>query len=412
MTTSAVEVPEHLRTTFDVYDLGFGGVLDTFNEAVAQLRTKGSVVYSSAHGGHWVVVGYEEAHAILRDPTAFSSYPNNLVNAGDGKFIPIELDPPEHTAYRRVLQPLFSPTRMKALELDVRQLVNQLIDGFAGRGSAEFVSEFAHELPAAVFLKLMGWPAEDGPMFTEMTDIAIQGKPGATDEENVTARQEAAQQMFSYFGTVIAERRAEGGTADVTSEVINTPIEIDGDRQLLSDETLSRMFFLLLIAGLHTVQGSLAWSVLHLAKHAEERRRLIDDPGLIPAAVEEILRFEAAVSMGRRALRDVEVGGVSIKAGDQLVVVLAGANRDRREFSEPDDLQIDRQPNRHLSFGAGPHRCIGSHLARIELRVALEEMHRRIPDYRLDPARPALSHSSSVRGMVQLPILFTPVGSS
>lgn len=407
MATSAVEIPDRLRTGFDVHDATMGGTVDTFNQMVAELRAKGPVVHSSAHGGHWIVTGYELAHAVLRDAETFSSYPNSLVNVGDGKLIPIELDPPQHTAYRHVLQPLFSPKRMKALEPEIRAVVNRLIDGFAGRGSAEFVSEFAHELPATVFLQLMGWPVEDAPMFTEMTDIAVQGKPGATDEENVIARQQAARQMFAYFGEMIAERRAGGRADDITTEVINTPLEIDGKVEPISDEMLSRMCFLLLIAGLHTVQGSLAWSIMHLSARPRERQGLIDDPSLLPAAVEEILRYEAAISMGRRAQRDTMLGEVPISAGDQLLVILAGPNRDSQEFSDPNEFRVDRTQNRHLSFGAGPHRCIGSHLARIELRIALEEIHRRIPDYRLDPEMPVVSQSSSVRGVAQLPILFT-----
>ena len=181
MTTSSTEAPEHLRTDFDVYDPGLGGTTDLFNAEIAKLAAQGPVVFSSAHGGHWIVTGYDEVHAVLRDPATFSSYPNNLVNAGDGKFIPLELDPPEHTAYRHALQPLFSPTRMKVLEPRIRAMVNRLIDGFATRGSAEFISEFAHELPTSVFLQLMDWPLADAPMFTEMTDITLQGKPGATE---------------------------------------------------------------------------------------------------------------------------------------------------------------------------------------------------------------------------------------
>ena len=408
MTTSSTEAPEHLRTDFDVYDPGLGGTTDLFNAEIAKLAAQGPVVFSSAHGGHWIVTGYDEVHAVLRDPATFSSYPNNLVNAGDGKFIPLELDPPEHTAYRHALQPLFSPTRMKVLEPRIRAMVNRLIDGFATRGSAEFISEFAHELPTSVFLQLMDWPLADAPMFTEMTDITLQGKPGATEEESAAARQQAAQQMFGYFAGVLADRRARPGADDVTTTIINTPVEIEGSARLLTDEELCRMFFLLLIAGLHTVQGSLAWSVLHLSARPDERQRLIDDPALLPGAVEEMLRIESAVSMGRRVTRDTELGGVKLKAGDQLLVVLAGANRDGRQFTEPDEVRIDRAPNRHLAFGSGPHRCLGSHLARIELTIALEEIHRRIPDYRLDPGQPALSHASQVRGVVKLPILFTP----
>ncbi|MGV0834344.1 cytochrome P450 [Mycolicibacterium thermoresistibile] len=408
MTTIAERAPQHLVTDFDFYDPALAGEVDRFNETIGKLAEKGPVTYSTAYGGHWIVTGYNEAHTILRDPKTFSSYPNNLVNAGDGKFIPLELDPPEHTSYRHVLQPLFNPTRMRALEPEIRATVNRLIDGFANRGSAEFISEFAHELPAAVFLKLMGWPVEDTPLFSEATDIVVFGKPGATEEENAEARQQAAQQMFAYFAGVLADRRQKDDHDDITTQIINTPLQTENGPRPLTDEELYRMFFLLLIAGLHTVQGSLAWSVIHLSHRTDERQRLIDDPSLLPQVVEEMLRIETAVTMGRKVMSDVEIGGVQMKAGDQLVINLGAVNRDSREFPEPGTVRIERSPNRHLAFGAGPHRCIGSHLARIEMSIALEELHRRIPDYRIDTSKPTISHATQIRGVLQLPILFTP----
>jgi cytochrome P450 len=369
------------------------------------------LVYSTAHGGHWIVTRYDEVHEVLREPQLFSSYPNNLVDAGAGKFIPLELDPPEHTAFRAVLQPLFNPARMRALEVDIRRIVNELIDEFEPNGKAEYISEFAHELPTRVFLALMGWPQSDAPLFTETTEIVLNGKPGDTPEEAAESRAEAAFQMFGYFVNVIVERR-EGAVAaadDITTAVMQTQIEVDGKQRALTDEELARMFFLLLIAGLHTVQGSLAWAIMHLSASPEQRKQLIDDPSLVPSAVEEILRYEAAVSMGRRAQTDVEIGGVRVLEGDQLLLLLCAANRDESQFDSPDELRVDRTPNRHLTFGSGPHRCIGSHLARIELRIALEELHRRIPDYALDPADPPMILPSQVRGVNRLPIVFTPV---
>ena len=392
---------------FDIYDPALAHPVDTVQEKVAELAAKGPVVYSTAHGGHWIVTRYKEVHEVLRNPEIFSSYPNNLVNAGDGKFLPLELDPPEHTAYRVALQPLFSPNRMKALTEQIRTVVNELIDDFAGDGEAEFISAFAHELPTRVFLALMDWPLEDAPMFTETTDIALMGKPGASEEESAQARAEAAQQMFGYFQKIVDERRANPGD-DVTSTLIHTEVELAEGRRLLTDEELTRMFFLLLIAGLHTVQGSLAWAVIHLVNRPDQRAALIDDDGLIPTAVEEILRIEAAVIMGRRATRDVELGGVRIKEGDQLIAMLCSANRDPDEFDDPDSLDLARNPNRHLAFGAGPHRCLGSHLARLELSIALEELHRRIPDYELIDSDPPILHATQVRGCLRLPIKFTP----
>ncbi|MGW0174321.1 cytochrome P450 [Rhodococcus sp. NPDC003322] len=408
-TTTLDDAPSDLVVDFDIYDPALTAPVDTIQDRVAELAGKGPVVYSTAHGGHWIVTHYREIHEVLRDPETFSSYPNNLVTGpgGMGKFIPIELDPPEHTGYRLALQPLFSPNRMKALTEQIRDLVNELIDGFAAKGEAEFISEFAHELPTRVFLALMDWPVEDAPMFTAATDTILVGKPGGTEEESQRARAMAGFEMLGYFQKIVDERRKNPGD-DVTSALIHTEVELEDGKRLLTDEELNRMFFLLLIAGLHTVQGSLAWAVIHLYNNPEQRAELIENDDLIASAVEEILRIEAAVVPGRCATRDVELGGVQIKAGDQLILMLCSANRDEGEFDDPNDLQLERHPNRHLSFGSGAHRCLGSHLARIELSIALEELHRRIPDYRLVEADPPILHGSQVRGCARLPIQFTP----
>lgn len=409
MTTTEHALPDDLVVDFDIYDQTLAQPVDNVQQRVAELASKGPVVYSTAHGGHWIVTRYKEIHEVLRDPETFSSYPNNLVTGpgGMGKFIPIELDPPEHTGYRLAMQPLFSPNRMKALTDQIRSLINELIDGFAAKGETEFISTFAHELPTRVFLALMDWPLEDAGVFTDATDTVLMGKPGLSEEENQQAQVAAGFEMFGYFHKMVQERRENPGD-DITSTLIHTEVELEDGKRLLTDEELYRMFFLLLIAGLHTVQGSLAWSIIHLVNNPEQRKALIEDDSLIPSAVEEILRIEAAVIPGRCATRDVELGGVTIKKGDQLILTLCSANRDADEFDDAEDLQLDRHPNRHLSFGSGPHRCLGSHLARIELSLALEELHRRIPDYDLIAEDPPILHASQVRGCMRLPIKFTP----
>jgi cytochrome P450 len=411
MPTTIEDVSPERVVDFDIYDPAVTIPVDRMQEECAGLARIAPLVYSTAHGGHWIVTRYDEVHEVLRHPELFSSHPNNLVDAGQGKFLPLELDPPEHTTYRLAMQPLFNPVRMRALEAQIRDLVNALIDGIQGAGQSEFVADFAHELPTRVFLALMGWPLADAPLFTEATETVLNGRPGDTPEQADQSRAEAATTMFGYFMKVIADRRSPSGPIgdDVTAELMRQTIDVGGEARQLTDDELARMFFLLLIAGLHTVQGTLAWGVMHLSENPEQRRRLIEDPASVPEAVEEILRYEAGVSMGRRALADVEIGGVRVKAGDQLLLLLAGANRDESQFDSPNELRVDRTPNRHLAFGSGPHRCIGSHLARIELRVALEELHRRIPDYRLDPQNPPLVLPSQLRSVAKLPILFTPV---
>jgi cytochrome P450 len=409
MTTTLDSVPERLRTDFDVFDHTIADPVDRFQDIVSAMAAVSPVMHSSKYGGHWVVLGYEEVHEVMRDPYTFSSHPNNLVPHGAGKFLPLELDPPEHNAYRHALQPLFNPKRMAALEPQILAIVNELIDSFAARGSAEFIAEFAHELPARVFLALMGWPLEDAPFFTHATDVTLHGIPGASAEESHAARMQAGAEMFGYYAGVVADRRKLGPDApDITSQIVHQMIGDGADARPLADEELANMFFLLCIAGLHTVQGSLAWAVMHLSDRPEERQRLIDDPSLMPSAVEEILRIEGAVSAGRRVTKATTLGGVDMQEGDRVLLVLAAANRDASEFADPHGVNITREPNRHLSFGSGPHRCLGSHLARVELNLALQELHRRLPDYRLDPDRPSVSNAGQVRGVVELPILFTP----
>jgi cytochrome P450 len=406
--TAATHVPADLVVDFDVYDPDLAAPVDVMQQRTAELAAKGPVVYSPAYGGHWIVTRYNEIRHVLTDTETFSSFPNNLVTPPDfGKFIPLELDPPEHTSYRRALQPLFSPQRMKRLSDDIRTVVNELIDKFAPRGEAEFVSEFAHELPARVFLALMDWPLEDAPMFTEATDAVLFGKPGGTQEESDQARIMAGLTIAGYFQKIIEERRANPGD-DATSALIHTEVKLSDETRLLNDEELNRMFFLLLMGGLHTVQGSLAWAIVHLVNNPGKRAEIIADPTTIPRAVDEILRIEAAVVPGRRATRDVELGGVKIAKDDQLILMLCSANRDGDEFPAPNDFDIARYPNRHLSFGSGPHHCLGAHLARVELGVALDELHRRIPDYQLVESDPPVFHSTQVRGCHRMPITFTP----
>jgi cytochrome P450 len=398
-----------LVVDFDIYDPSLTAPIDVVQERLAELSAKGPVVYSTAHGGHWVVTHYKEIQAVLTDPETFSSYPNNLVTSEQdiGMLLPVEADPPQHTGLRQALLPLFSPQRMKKLDGDIREVVNELIDGFAARGEAEFVSEFAHELPARIFLKLMDLPLEDAPLFTAATDAILFGKPGGTEEESAEARMMAGLEMFGYFQKLNEKLRTNPGN-DVTSAIINSEVDLGDGPRRLTDEELNRMFFVLLIAGLHTVQGSLAWMMLHLVNNPEQRAKIVEDPTTIPKAVEEVLRMEGAIAAGRRATRDVEVGGVHISEGDQLLVMIASADRDGKEFRDPHTFDIARTPNRHLAFGSGPHRCIGSHLARVELNIAMQELHRRIPDYTFVEGDPPVFHASQVRGCARMPITFPP----
>jgi len=408
MPTAVADLPEELVVDFDVFDPSLCIPEDTFQQHTAELAAKAPVLYSTAHGGHWLVTRYNVVREVLNDPERFSSFPNLVTGAAPAKFLPLETDPPEHTAYRDVLRPMFNPKRMNALETEIREIVTELIDGFIERGECEFVSDFAHELPAHVFLAQMGLPYEDAPHFTDWSQKMIVGKPGGTDEESQEVRMQVMVEIAGYFAKVIEARRGEelGPDSDVTSVMINTPAKFPDGERLLADDELMRTFILVLIAGLHTTQGSLAWGIMHMSQSPGARAKLIEDPELLPYAIEEILRIEAAVSPGRRATRDTELGGVEIRQDDQLVLLLSSANRDESEFEDPDAVRFGREHNRHLSFGSGEHRCIGAHLARVELRIAFEEIHKRLPDYEL--AGPPIFHPSQTRGALAMPIRFTP----
>jgi cytochrome P450 len=222
----------------------------------------------------------------------------------------------------------------------------------------------------------------------------------ATREANAIRRR-AAQEIYDYFLPVIQARRAEPRD-DLITRLVDA--EVDGHR--LTDEDILDICFLFLIAGLDTVTATLTCSVAYLAEHPDHRRTLVDDPSLIPAAIEELLRWETPVpGVARVCKRDTEIGGVEVAAGTRVTVMIGSANTDDTEFDHADTVDFHREGNRHLAFGGGVHRCLGSHLARLELRVAIEELHRRIPDYALAPGT-VLEYSEALRNVEPLPLVW------
>jgi cytochrome P450 len=309
--------------------------------------------------------------------------------------IPLNIDPPMHSKYRKILDPLFSPKRMDALEADVTARANRFIDAFIDRGECNFTDEFADQFPSAVFLGLMGLPWEeldtlldlrDGILHPEKHDPAALTDPMA----RYTVTTATGQRIYAYFNEKLDER-----VANPTDDILThfTTAEVDGDR--LTREDMLDTCFLFLIAGLDTVSDSLTCFFAYLATHPEHRRLLVDRPQLIPTAVEELLRWETPVtgSVPRVATQDVELpNGVLIPAGTAVTVSYGGANVDPAQFPDGFDVRFDRETNQHIAFGAGVHRCLGSHLARRELRVALAEWHRRIPEYEDLQFPPGLRH--------------------
>jgi len=353
-----------------------------------------------AVGGGVILSRKADIDEAFRHPEVFSSNSDALNIGNIRPLIPLQIDPPDHVRYRRLLDPLFAPKRMAALESHVSEAVHRRIDAFADRGSCDLVPEFTIPLPSEVFLALFGLPFEELDTFLRMKDGII--RPPEPDLDGQAAhRRRTAEEMYAYFNTVL-DRRASDPRDDIMSGFLGA--EIEGRR--LSREEILDICFLLMIAGLDTVTASLDCFFAYLAQHPDQRDRLVADPDLVPKAVEEMLRFETPVTgVPRVAVQDAEIGGATVRTGDQVMILLGSANTDEAEFIDADDVDFDRDVNRHLAFGGGVHRCLGSHLARLELRVALREFHARIPRYRLAPGA-ELSYTSGIRSLASLPLIW------
>ncbi len=328
----------------------------------------------------WWVSRYDDVMYVLRHPETFSSAPAAVDIGQEHSLIPLQVDPPEHAKYRRLLDPMFSPRHMAEIEPDVRRLVGEIIDAFVADGACDFHEAVATPLPSAVFLRLMGMPQSDLPTFLQWRDNTIRPDVEPGDFEGAQRiRDETGKAITAYFEQAIEQKRANPDEGLLTKLV---HAEIEG-RPITKEELLGTCH-LFLIAGLDTVTATLDCFVRHLATHPDQRDALVADPSLVDAAVEDMLRRETPVMLVARVVKhDVEFGGMQMQAGDSLAPVLGAANTDGSEFDDAEAVRFDRTGNRHLAFGAGPHRCLGSHLARMELRVVLEELHARIPNYRL-----------------------------
>ncbi len=360
--------------------------------------------------GSKVLSRYEDVVWALRQPEIFSSQMEVQMALGTERpMIPQQIDPPAQTAYRKLLDPRFSRKRMKQIEPDVRRQANALIDQFVDEGACEFDRAFAIPLPCGAFLSLFGLPHDELELFLELKDGIIRPQTKLADPmdmEGATAlRNATGQRIYAYFEKLIDERKA-APCDDLMGFLVKA--ELDG-RPLSRNEILD-ISFLLLLAGLDTVTATLGCNVAYLAANPEQRRRLAAQPELIPAAVEELLRWETPVTgVPRLVKKDVELHGVEIKAGEMVTLLLGAADIDPAEFPEAEIVDFGRRENRHIAFGAGPHRCLGSHLARMELRVALEEWHRRVPEYSIQPGETP-RYSPGIREVQYLPLVWEARG--
>jgi cytochrome P450 len=368
-------------------------------EYYRRARAAGAV-HTNAFGGVDVMRRADVEFA-LQHPAIFSSAMSAVDLGQSVPLIPLQVDPPDHSKYRKLLDPIFAPKRMSALEPDIARMVNELVDGFVDQGSCEFTTALAEPLPSSVFLRLIGLPVSQLPLFLGMKNGIL--RPQGADLDEIKASQkESAIEVERFFAEELADRRKK--PKDDLLSMFATA-EVGGER--LTDDEILGICFLFLIAGLDTVTDSLECFFAYLAQHPEQRRLLVEDPSIIPSAVEELLRWETPVTMvARVATTDTEVSGCPIKKGAGVALGIGSANTD--EEALPDAFVVDLTRNaKHMAFGAGVHRCLGSHLARVELRTTLREWHRRIPDYEVAPGT-TLNFMFGLRQVDALPLVWNP----
>jgi cholest-4-en-3-one 26-monooxygenase len=381
------------------------------HEDFARLRREEPVTWHEMPGdvGFWAVTRYDDVFRVSLDQKTFSSARGGVIlrTWKEGEYEPqqgmlVNLDPPQHTKYRRLVSTGFSNKMIRRLEPHVREITNDIIDQVAQQGECDFVASISAELPLRVIVELIGVPQSDRHKVLDWSNKMI----GFDDPEYQTdpaVPQIAAAELFMY-ANALAEERLSHPREDLVSDLMQA--EVDGSKLSLTD--FNSFFMLLLVAGNETTRNLVSGGMLALIEHPEERARLLADPSLLDTAVEEMLRWVTPVNQFRRtATRDVELGGQQIKEGDKVVLFYASANRDETKFVDPQRFDVGRTPNEHLAFGIGPHFCLGANLARLEIRVMFEELLRRLPDIELAGPVERL-RSNFINGIKRMPIRFTP----
>jgi cytochrome P450 len=339
----------------------------------ARLRDTCPVAFTPRHGGFYVLSRYEDVSAAALDTEVFSSDGDDMGVAIPPQelrpLFPIDADPPEHTKYRHLLNPYFNMRAVAQLEDQIRSLARELIATFPTSGPFDIAAQFTLPLPRQVGFAMLSFPEERTAEVSVLVEAVM---------SNVAERQgEAGPKLMVQLSEILAERRAALRRDDLLDTVVFG--EIDG--KPVDDQQSFGMLILLLMGGLSTTSSALASMIMWLADHPEDRKLLRERPDLHNAAVDEFVRWSSPVAnIGRTAMRDVEVEGCPIPKASRVLLGLGAANRDERAFERPDDVVLDRHPNRHLGFGMGPHRCIGSHVARLQLKIALEELLAAMPE--------------------------------
>jgi cytochrome P450 len=396
-------VPLHIRpesvVDYDVYGDHRYAEADDIHLGIHRLSQEVGfgIFWTPRNGGHWCINDHELIFEASRRPDLFSSHAMTIPPMPEGhepRFLPLNLDPPEHGPFRMPLMKAFSPDAMNILGKDIRAFATELVDAVADKGECDFVSAIAEPMPVIIFMKLMGMPLDRLHEFRGWVFDMVSND----DARRIPAYAHINQVMDALIREREAERRN-----DLISRLIDAEI---GGRRATFDE-VQRYCLLLFAAGLDTVANSLSFGMNHMAGDPALQQRLHAEPGLIPEAIEEFLRKFSVSMPPRTAAVDFEFGGVEIRKGERVMLMLPAGNYDPKIFPDPLEFDLDRENKVHITFNSGPHRCIGSHLARMELRCLYEEWFKRIPpNVRHHPERPRSFRSGLTLAMDALPIVW------
>lgn len=370
-----------------------------------ELRETCPVAYTENYGGFWILTSYEDIREVAGDDYRFSSAQGLTIpdkkNTGQ-RSIPIEMDPPEFLAFRRIMHPMLSPAAVDRLTPLIERFVHAAIDDFIEGGQCDFVHDLADPLPAMTTLYKLGLPVDRWKEFSEPLHKVVFLRQDNPERADVVEQLSAIADIL--YETIAARREAPRD--DMISYLVGCTV----DGQPVTDDEVKEMVTLVMQGGFDTTGSAISNALIHLDRNRDARQRLINEPDLMASAIEEFLRLEAPqLALARTANVDCEIGGQPIKAGDKVLLVWASGNRDEAVFQNPNELQLHRFPNRHMTFGLGAHRCLGSNLARRQIELALKGVLQRLPDYEID-------HDATVRpetvgiayGVYALPARFTP----
>ncbi len=367
-----------------------------------ELRANAPALWSR-EANSWVLSRYDDVSAALADPATYSSasgiFPTPPGVDMTKLFLPMLImsDPPRHTQLRQIASRAFTPRRIAALEPHIKTLVKDLLDQTPETGKWDFVSGFAGPLPAIVIADMLGVPRDDRDQFREWSTTLVQSNPVRGE---FGAGLDAAAALYEYFTAFLAERRAHP-----QDDLMTALVQAEVNGEYLSEEELLGFCLLLLVAGHETTTNLLSNSAVVLAQNPDVRQQLADDPGLLPAAVEELLRYDSPVQgLARTLTAPVDLHGESMQTGDTVLLLFGSANRDDHAFPHADRFDVNRQPERQVAFGHGIHFCLGASLARLEARIALQILLARHPDWEVDLDAAVRLHSGPIRGYISLPM--------